>query len=87
MKYANAYVSGDDTVFTEKDLGQIKPVSASSLKAKMFVNRTLLSYFDMPSASAFIQQRNKVKAEAFKAVFDGFTSNLINEKSDGRDFR
>ena len=28
---------------------------------------------DMPSASAFIQQRNKVKAEAFKAVFDGFT--------------
>ena len=37
---------------------------------------------DMPSASAFIQQRNKVKAEAFKAVFDGFTSNLINEKSD-----
>lgn len=46
MKYANAYVSGDDTVFTEKDLGQIKPVSASSLKAKMFVNRTLLSYFD-----------------------------------------
>ena len=37
---------------------------------------------DMPSASAFIQQRNKVKAEAFKAVFDGFTSNLINEKND-----
>lgn len=46
MEYANAYVSGDDTVFTEKNLGQIKPVSASSLKAKMFVNRTILAFFD-----------------------------------------
>lgn len=34
---------------------------------------------DMPSASAFVQQRYKVKAEAFKAVFDGFTSKLISE--------
>lgn len=33
---------------------------------------------DMPSASAFVQQRNKVKAEAFKDVFEGFTSNLIS---------
>lgn len=32
---------------------------------------------DMPSASAFVQQRNKVKAEACKDVFEGFTSNLI----------
>jgi len=34
---------------------------------------------DMPSASAFVQQRCKIKPEAFKAVFDGFTSKLINE--------
>lgn len=33
---------------------------------------------DMPSASAFVQQRSKVKPEAFKAVLDGFTSKLIS---------
>ena len=34
---------------------------------------------DMPSASAFVQQRSKIKSEAFKAVFDGFTSKLISK--------
>ena len=34
---------------------------------------------DMPSASAFIQQRNKIKPEVFKAIFSGFTNKLINE--------
>ena len=33
---------------------------------------------EMPSTSAFVQQRYKIKPEAFKAVFDGFTSRLIN---------
>ena len=33
---------------------------------------------NLPSTSAFVQQRYKIKAEAFKAVFDGFTSKLIN---------
>lgn len=28
---------------------------------------------DLPSASAFVQQRIKIKPEAFKAIFDGFT--------------
>lgn len=36
---------------------------------------------DMPSASAFVQQRSKIKAEAFKAVFDGFTSKLVFERA------
>lgn len=31
---------------------------------------------DFPSASAFIQQRSKIKVEAFKAIFDGFTSSI-----------
>ena len=28
----------------------------------------------MPTASAFVQQRCKIKPEAFKTIFDGFTS-------------
>ena len=34
---------------------------------------------DFPSASAFVQQRSKIKAEAFKAVFDGFTSSCTGQ--------
>lgn len=33
---------------------------------------------DLPSASAFIQQRCKIKPEAFKAIFTGFTSKITN---------
>lgn len=33
---------------------------------------------DLPSTSAFVQQRYKIKADAFKAVFDGFTARIIN---------
>lgn len=36
---------------------------------------------EMPSTSAFVQQRYKIKPEDFKAVFDGFTSRLINNTS------
>ena len=50
------------------------------------LSNELITAFDtepeMPSTSAFVQQRYKIKPQAFKAVFDGFTSNLINEKSD-----
>lgn len=31
---------------------------------------------DLPTASAFVQQRSKIKAEAFKTIFDGFTSSI-----------
>ena len=34
---------------------------------------------DFPSASAFVQQRSKIKAEAFKAIFDGFTSSISKD--------
>lgn len=33
---------------------------------------------DLPSASAFVQQRCKIKPEAFKTIFNGFTSKIIN---------
>lgn len=37
---------------------------------------------DMPTSSAFIQQRNKLKPEAFKAIFDGFSNKILKEVSD-----
>lgn len=37
---------------------------------------------DMPTTSAFVQQRCKIKPEAFKDIFDGFTRKLIENKSD-----
>lgn len=32
---------------------------------------------DAPTSSAFIQQRNKIKPEAFKSIFDGFSGKLM----------
>ncbi len=40
---------------------------------------------DLPSASAFVQQRSKIKPEAFKSVFDGFTSKIV--KNFSKEFR
>ena len=36
---------------------------------------------DMPTASAFVQQRNKIKPDAFKAIFDGFSNEIIRDVS------
>ena len=45
----------------------------------------LIDLFDAspeaPIASAFAQQRNKIKPDAFKSIFDGFSDNNINELS------
>ena len=58
------------------------------MESKSLTNE-LISAFDMksemPSTSAFVQQRYKIKPEAFKAVFDGFTARLINNTT--TDFR
>ena len=35
----------------------------------------------MPTTSAFIQQRSKIKPDAFKAVFDGFSKGIIENVS------
>lgn len=49
---------------------------------------------DMPSVSAFVQQRNKIKPEAFEVVFNKFTSRVTKPSSemvtlavDGSDIR
>ena len=34
---------------------------------------------DMPSTSAFVQQRNKMKPEVFQSIFSRFTNKLISE--------
>jgi len=39
---------------------------------------TFNSSSNFPTASAFVQQRSKIKAEAFKTIFDGFTSAISN---------
>ena len=36
----------------------------------------------LPSASAFVQQRQKIKTDAFKSIFNDFTSKLINITDD-----
>lgn len=38
---------------------------------------------DMPTASTFTQQRNKIKPEAFKAIFDGFSKDIMTKFPDG----
>lgn len=38
---------------------------------------------DTPTASAFIQQRNKIKPEAFKTIFDNFSSKLTESIDEG----
>ena len=37
---------------------------------------------EMPSASAFVQKRAKIKPEALKAVFDGFTEKMLKTSPD-----
>ena len=34
---------------------------------------------DAPTSSAFVQQRNKIKPQAFKNIFDGFSNKLMAE--------
>lgn len=36
---------------------------------------------DMPTASAFVQQRNKIKPEAFKTIFERFSEKITNDIS------
>ena len=56
--------------------------SIIGMESKSLTNE-LLDFFnsssDTPSASAFIQQRSKIKPEALKAVFNGFTNNILEQ--------
>lgn len=54
------------------------------MESKSLTNE-IIDAFDakpsLPSASAFVQQRCKIKPEAFKEIFDGFTSKLLAHNS------
>ncbi len=41
---------------------------------------------DLPTASAFVQQRSKIKPEAFKTIFKGFTSKAMQSEYSGLAF-
>ena len=49
--------------------------SIIGMGSKSLANELIDSFntSDLPSASAFVQQRQKIKPEAFKAIFDGIT--------------
>ena len=54
------------------------------MESKNLTNE-LIDVFDaapsFPSASAFVQQRCKINPEAFKAIFEGFSSKIVRTKS------
>lgn len=55
--------------------------SIIGMESKSLTNE-LIDIFNssgMPSTSAFIQQRNKIKPEVFKSIFSSFTNKLISE--------
>lgn len=55
------------------------------MESKSLTNE-LIDMFDsspeMPSASVFVQQRSKIKPDAFKTIFESFTSKITTKKSD-----
>ena len=73
------YLVSASSNFTRK--GKIKPEDifmSLFLMEDKSLNGELLSYFeynkDVPTSSAFVQARAKIKPEAFKDFFDGFVS-------------
>lgn len=56
------------------------------LESKSLTNELIDMFYaspDMPTKSAFVQQRTKLKPEAFKAIFDGFNKRMRDYSSDG----
>ncbi len=55
--------------------------SIIGMESKSLTNELIDSFntSDLPSASAFVQQRLKIKPEAFKAIFDGFTFRILKK--------
>ena len=50
------------------------------------ITNELLDFYDVspdtPTASAFVQQRDKLKPEAFETIFKSFSSKLISDSED-----
>lgn len=62
----------------EKVIKIILSFSSKSLNNEMI--DILTNDIDMPSVSAFVQQRSKIKASAFEDIFRSFTKELLPEK-------
>lgn len=77
------YCSNPNTDFTRnRKLSMEKMLQGIiGMESKSLTNE-LLDLFhasaETPTASAFIQQRNKIKPEAFESIFKNFSKNLIN---------
>lgn len=58
--------------------------SIIGMESKSLTNELIDSFdaTDLPSASAFVQQRIKIKPEAFKTVFDRFTFKISKRQKD-----
>ena len=58
--------------------------SIIGMESKSLINELIDSFntSDLPSASAFVQQRIKIKPEAFKVIFDGFTLRISKRKKE-----
>ena len=59
--------------------------SIIGMGSKSLTNELIDSFdmSDLPSASAFVQQRIKIKPEAFKTIFDRFTLKISKRPKDG----
>lgn len=83
---ANEYCFSKGKDFTRKRKLSFETVIKTliGMENKTLSNELITAFnaeSEIPSASAFVQQRHKIKPEAFKAVFDGFTSRLVNNTS------
>ena len=78
------YVNNTDTDFTRTRKQPFPTIIKSiiGMESKNLTNELIDVFPDavsLPSASAFVQQRQKIKPEAFEDIFNGFTARLINE--------
>jgi len=78
------YVNNAKTDFTRnRKLSFSKIIKAIIGMESKSITNELIDFFQdsesLPSASAFVQQRQKIKIDAFKSIFEGFTSKLISK--------
>ena len=78
-------VNSDSNFIRKRKLPMKKMLSGIIGMQSVSLTNELIDLFDAspeaPTASAFSQQRNKIKPDAFKSIFDGFSDNIINELS------
>ena len=82
----NVYCFNPNNDFTRKRKLSMEQVLTGIIGMESgSLTNELIDFFhassEMPTTSAFIQQRNKIKPEAFKAIFDGFTERIMAECS------